>query len=153
TASNWLNKQLDDLGDKTQDLQTKLTDYQRKTGILGTDESHNIIMSKLDELNRQLSLATADRIVKEARYRTALSADPDLVASVAPEGPLVTLRKQEAEINAQYAQLSAKFGPAYPKLVQAQKQLEQVHTAITHEVKNVGSRFENEYKSSLKSEQ
>jgi capsular exopolysaccharide synthesis family protein len=152
-ASDWLNRQLDDLRDKTEELQTKLTDYQKKTGILGTDESHNIIMSKLDELNRQLSLATADRIVKEARYRTAQTADPELIASIVPESPLVVLRRQEAEISAQYAQLSAKFGPAYPKLIQTQKELDQVHAAIAREVKNVGSRLENEYKASLKSEQ
>jgi succinoglycan biosynthesis transport protein ExoP len=152
-ASDWLNKQLDDLRNKTEELQTKLTDYQKKTGILGTDESHNIIMSKLDELNRQLSLGTADRIVKEARYRTALTADPELIASIVPESPLAVLRRQEAEVNARYAQLSAKFGPAYPKLIQTQKELDQIHSAITREVKNVGSRLENEYKASLKSEQ
>jgi len=152
-ASNWLNKQLDDLRDKTEQLQSKLTDYQRQTGILGTDESHNIIMSKLDELNRQLSVATADRIVKEARYRTALTADPELIASVVPEGTLATLRQQEAEISARVAQLSAKFGPAYPRLIQTQKELDQVHSGIIREVRNVGSRLENDYKASLKSEQ
>jgi succinoglycan biosynthesis transport protein ExoP len=152
-ASDWLAKQLDDLKDKTESLQTKLSDYQKKAGILGTDESHNIIMSKLDELNRQQSLAQADRIVKEARYRTALTADPELIATLVPESTLAILHRQDAEITAQYTQLSAKFGSAYPKVQQTQKQLEQVHSSIDHEVKNISKRMENEYQASLKSEQ
>jgi succinoglycan biosynthesis transport protein ExoP len=87
-ASDWLAKQLDDLKDKTESAQTKLGEYQKKTGILGIDESHNIIMSKLDELNRQLSLATADRIIKEAKFCTAQSSDPELIATVIPESTL-----------------------------------------------------------------
>lgn len=152
-ASDWLNKQLDDLRSNTEELQTKLSDYQRKTGILGTDESHNIVMSKLDELNKGLSTATADRIVKEARYRTALTTDPELIASIVPESSLAVLRRQEADITAQYAQLSAKFGPAYPRVIQTQKELDQVHAAIAREVRNLGSRLENEYKASFVSEQ
>jgi succinoglycan biosynthesis transport protein ExoP len=152
-ASDWLAKQLDDLKDKTESLQTNLTDYQKKAGILGTDENHNVIMSKLDELNRQQSLAQADRIVKEARYRTALTADPELISNLVPESTLAILHRQDAEITAQYTQLSAKFGPAYPKVQQTQKQLEQVRASIDHEVKNITKRMETEYQAALKSEQ
>lgn len=152
-ASDWLSKQLDDLKEKTENAQTKLSEYQKKTGILGIDESHNIIMSKLDELNRQLSLATADRIVKEAKYRTAQSSDPELIATVVPESTLVILRKQEADLTAQFTQLSSKYGPAYPRLQQVQKQLDAVHEAIQREVRNISSRFETEYKAAFRSEQ
>ncbi|MGC2742373.1 MAG: polysaccharide biosynthesis tyrosine autokinase [Candidatus Angelobacter sp.] len=152
-ASDWLAKQLDDLKDKTESLQASLTDYQKKAGILGTDENHNVIMSKLDELNRQQSLAQADRIVKEARYRTALTADPELIANLVPESTLAILHRQDAEITAQYTQLAAKFGPAYPKVQQTQKQLDQIHASIDHEVENISKRMETEYQAALKSEQ
>ncbi len=32
--------------------QESLIAYQKKTGILGTDETHNIILDKLEELNK-----------------------------------------------------------------------------------------------------
>ena len=151
-ASDWLAKQLDDLKDKTESAQTKLGEYQKKTGILGIDESHNIIMSKLDELNRQLSLATADRIIKEAKFRTAQSSDPELIATVIPESTLVILRKQEADLTAQYTQLNSKYGPNYPRLQQAQKQLDAIHVQIQREVRNVSSRFETEFMAASRSE-
>ncbi len=41
-TSDWLTKQLDDLKKHAESSQESLIAYQKKTGILGTDETHNI---------------------------------------------------------------------------------------------------------------
>ena len=46
--------------------QEKLVRYQKENGILGIDEKQNIVTSKLDEFNRELTAAEADRIQKES---------------------------------------------------------------------------------------
>src|SRR5450631_338279 len=75
-ASDWLSKQLVDLQMKVETSQEKLVRYQKEHEILGIDEKQNIITSKLDELNRELTSAEFDRMQKEAVYRQTQSNDP-----------------------------------------------------------------------------
>lgn len=152
-ASDWLTKQLDDLKKHAESAQETLTDYQKKTGILGTDETHNIIVDKLEELNKELSAAEGDRILKEAKYRIAMTENPELIANIAPESVLGALYKERAEIRSQYAQMAAKYGAAYPRVVQLQSQLNELDSAIKQEVEKVGETVRAEYQAALKSEQ
>jgi succinoglycan biosynthesis transport protein ExoP len=152
-TSDWLTRQLDDLKRHAADSQEKLTDYQKKTGILGTDETHNIILDKLEDLNKQLSAAEGDRIVKEAKYRIGLTENPELIANIAPESILAALYTQRAEARASYAQLTAKYGPAYPRVIQLQSQLTELDEGIQGEVKKVGETIRAEFEASRKSEE
>src|ERR1700678_3404117 len=80
-ASDWLSKQLVDLQMKVETSQEKLVRYQKEHEILGTDEKTNIITSKLDELNREMTQAESDRMQKEAVYRQTQSNDPVAIAA------------------------------------------------------------------------
>src|SRR5579862_3393763 len=80
-ASDWLSKQLVDLQMKVETSQEKLVRYQKEHEILGTDEKNNIITSKLDELNKEMTVAESDRMQKEAVYRQTQSDDPVAVAA------------------------------------------------------------------------
>jgi succinoglycan biosynthesis transport protein ExoP len=152
-TSDWLTKQLDDLKRHAADSQEKLTDYQKKTGILGTDETHNIILDKLEDLNKQLSTAEGDRIIKEAKYRIGLTENPELIANIVPESILAALYTQRAEARASYAQLTAKYGPAYPRVVQLQSQIAELDEAIQGEVKKIGETIRADFEASRKSEE
>jgi exopolysaccharide transport family protein len=152
-ASDWLTQQLDDLKRKAEDSQKKLADYQQQTGLLGTDEVHNVVMAKLEQMNEQLSTAEGDRIVREAKYRLSLTEDPQLVATIEPESVLSSLRKQQADLRAQLAQMNAKYGPSYPRVIQAKAQLADVEAAVSREVKLIGKQLQNEYLAALRSEQ
>ena len=83
TASDWLKGQLSDLQIKVETSQEKLVRYQKEHEIVGTDEKQNITMSKLDELNKELTAAESERMDKEALYRVVQSGDPDAIASSA----------------------------------------------------------------------
>lgn len=152
-TSDWLTKQLDDLKQHAADAQEKLTDYQKKTGILGTDETHNIILDKLEDLNKQLSVAEGERIVKEAKYRIGMTENPELIANLSPDSVLAALCKQRAEIRGSYAQLTAKYGTSYPRVVQLQAELAELDEALQREIKKVGEAVRADYQAALKSEQ
>jgi succinoglycan biosynthesis transport protein ExoP len=152
-TADWLTKQLDDLKKNAESAQENLIAYQKKTGILGTDETHNIIIDKLGDLNKQLSQAEGDRILKEARFRIAMTENPELIANIAPESVLGALYKQRSEMRAQYAQMAAKYGAAYPRVVQLQSQLNELDSAIGDEITKVGEAVHAEYKTALKSEE
>jgi len=152
-TSDWLTKQLDDLKQRADASQEALIAYQKKVGILGTDETHNIITDKLEELNKELSAAESDRIVKEAKYRIAMTENPELIASISPESVLGALYKDRAEVGSQYAQLTVKYGASYPRVIQLQAQMNELDTSISNEVTKVGDAVHAEYKAALKAEE
>jgi len=144
-VSNWLSAQMDDLKLKANDAQEKLAALQKRRGLIGVDETDNIVTDKLKDLNQQLTAAESDRIVKEARYRIAGSGNPELIASTVPEPTLQVLRSQQAQLRVDYARLSTKFGDGYPKLAELGSQMAQVDSAINTELKNLAERYKNEY--------
>ncbi|ABF41584.1 Protein-tyrosine kinase [Candidatus Koribacter versatilis Ellin345] len=157
-ASDWLSRQLTDLKNDVETSQQRLADYQRETGILGESETNNIVTAKLEDINKQLSAAEANRIVKEAVWRLAKSGDPELISSMAgtslvpgiasssaPLGLLPTLRAQEAQLKADIAQNSERLGPSFPKLVQMRAQLADLQSSIQSELGKISARAENDY--------
>jgi len=151
-VSQWLSRQMDEIRASTTESQKKLADFQRENNLLGTDESENIVTDRLKQLNEELTQAEADRIVKEGRYRLARSGNPELVASVVPGTTLQVLRTQQADLRAQYAQMSAKFGNGYPKVRELQSQLASLEAAINTEGGNIETRLANEYDAAAKAE-
>jgi len=151
-ASEWLSTQLADLEIKVQTSQEKLVEYQKLHGIIGGDEKTNIITAKLDDLNKELTEAEADRILKQSAYQQATSANAASSPS-ATQSPLVAkLRTEELDLQDQLAQLTSQFGPQYPKVQEVTSRLQQVRSAIDHEIKNSGSRAESEYLAALQRE-
>lgn len=153
-ASDWLSRQLEDIKTKSTEAEEKLTEYQKKSGILvwGQNNTTNLVTDSMQELNKALTAAQTDRIVKEARYRVALSGDPKAMADLVPGSPLAVLRTQHADLLNQYAQATAKYGSAYPKVRQLKAQLDQVAAATRVETKNLITRFKDEYEASRRSE-
>ena len=165
-ASDWLSKQLDDLKAQVESSQEKLNNYQKEAGILGTDENHNVVMAKLEQLNQQLSAAEANRITKEAVYQLTKTGNAELVSGMAtstlmmgqsmpggsPLSLIQNLRAQQAQLKEQYAQASKKYGAAYPKLIQMRSQMEQLEADIQSEIDKVAARAQNDYKAAKTAE-
>ena len=152
-TSDWLTKQLEDVRKNAEIAQEKVISYQQKTGLYGADESHNIVIDRLELLNKALSEAEGDRIVKEAKYRIAMTENPDLIANIAPESLLGALYKQRAESRSEYAQLAAKYGASYPRVIQLQSQLHELDSSIAEEITKVSETLRAEYRAALRSEQ
>ncbi|MGH9540138.1 MAG: GumC family protein [Terriglobales bacterium] len=162
-ASDWLSKQLVDLEMKVQTSQEKLVLYQKQHEILGIDEKQNIITSKLDELNKELTAAESDRMGKESVYRLVESGDPDTAAAAAVSAGasggasggsslMEKMREQQADLKIQVAQLTTQFGNSYPKVMQLNNQLKEVDAQLQTEMTKVVSRVRSGYLASLQHE-
>jgi succinoglycan biosynthesis transport protein ExoP len=150
--SQWLSRQMDEIRVSTSAAQEQLADFQKQHNLLGTDENDNVVTNRLKQLNEELTQAEADRIVKEGRYRMARAGNPVLMDSAVPNTTLQVLRTQQAELQAQYAQLSSQFGGGYPKLRELQAQIADVKTAIEREGGNIGTRLANDYNAAATAE-
>ncbi len=163
-ASNWLTAQLDDLRKQTERLQAKAILLQRDTGMFGDDESHNIVLTRLEGLNEALAAAESNRILKEAVYRVARSGDPELIsglggnsgagaASMANSLSLIqSLRAQESTVRAELDQDKVRYGSAYPRVAEIQAELSGIEKSIQSEVHRIGERARTDYEIALRAE-
>lgn len=147
--SEFLADQLKELQAKVEESQKKLVDYQKENGIFGLDEKQNIVTAKLDDLNRALTAAEADRVRKEVDYRLALSGQPELIANLGPDNLITRLRAQQADLESQMAQASVQLGSAHPKITELSKQLGQARESANAEVKRIGDYITYEYQGAV----
>jgi polysaccharide biosynthesis transport protein len=155
-ASNWLAGQLSDLKKETESLQAKAIRLQRATGMFGDDESHNIVLSRLEALNQTLAAAESNRILKEAIYRTAQGGDPELISGLSGNAAqstgvqnslalIQTLRAQETSVKAEIALDQDRYGGRYPKMMELRSELSDVENSIAQEVHRLGERARTDY--------
>lgn len=154
-VSKWLVGQLDDLKSQVEHDQAQLVDLQGKLGVLGLDQrtSAYLLADSLQGITKASGEATVSRIVAEARLRVLQDSDPNLIENeqtlltgqTAPQaGLLQTLRSSQAEAEAEYANLAAKYGSKYPDVRQAKAKLD----ALTSQVKLEQNRIINQAKTS-----
>ncbi|MGA2077572.1 MAG: polysaccharide biosynthesis tyrosine autokinase [Terriglobia bacterium] len=165
-ASGWLSEQLADLKNQVEMSQQRMVDYEREAGIFGTDESHNIVMTHLEDISKQLTDAESNRILAQAVWQLAQAGSPELVSGLVGNSTTMTspttmtmtltliqtLRSQEAQLKADYAQASTKYGSAYPRLIQMQNQIKDLDGSIKAQVENLAARAENDYQAALQTE-
>lgn len=151
-TSDWLSGQLAQIKSEVEKSESKLSQFQKQTGIFGTDENDNLVLSKLDDLSKELTDAEADRITKEAQYRVAQSGNPELIGTIVPDSVLPVLRGQEADLKNQLAQASSEYGPHYPAVIQLKDQLDQVEKSLQKEIANIQERFRSDYEVSATTE-
>jgi capsular exopolysaccharide synthesis family protein len=164
-VSDWLTEQLDGLKRQVESSQEKLVQYQKQAGILGTDETHNIIMTRLEQVDERLLSAESNRILAQTVWQLARSGNPELISGLgtpvvgvaSPGAPnalalIGNLRLQQAQLKAEYAQATAKYGSAYPRLVQLKQEMRELDESIAAEVQNLASRAQNDYAAAKETE-
>ena len=166
-ASGWLGNQLNELRKQSEDLQAKVVDLQRDSGVFafgqtdgqGHEQVFTPALDQLQQATSQLEQAQSARIMKGALYQVVKNGDPELISGLAGNGMLsgasagVTgsltllqrLRSEEAQTQAKLNELSAKFGPGYPKLAELQSNLDSTQKSIHDEAARIAARVQNDY--------
>jgi succinoglycan biosynthesis transport protein ExoP len=141
----WLSSQMDDLKSHVEVAQAKLTDFEEANEVVETPGASNSILDRLRFLSDRLSTAQSDTIMKEAQLRAARGRSASELATVFPNPKLSTLQAAQGTLAAQYTQLSSKFGPNYPPLVDLGKQMRQMEMNIGQEAQSVLERLNADY--------
>jgi capsular exopolysaccharide synthesis family protein len=148
-VSEWLASQLHGLQVRAEEAQAKKVRLQTETGLFGDDDQHNVILTRLDELNAGLIKAEQDRTLAEALDHVTSTGDPDLIealgssSSAASSGTggslalLQQLRARQSETQAQLSQTEERFGPNYPQVLEQQAQLRSVQRSVTDETRRI----------------
>jgi polysaccharide biosynthesis transport protein len=157
-SSGWLSKQLGDLKTDLENSEQKLVDYQKQAGILGTDETHNIVMSRLEDVNKELTVSESNRILSQTIAQLVRNGNPELISgltnptisqasSISKDAltPLANLRDQKRLLDLQYAEAATKYGSAYPKLVELQNQRKEMDVALHDEIERLAETAQNDF--------
>jgi capsular exopolysaccharide synthesis family protein len=152
-ASNWLANQLDELKAKVERSEDARIAYERTNQIWTIDENQDVSTQKLADLNRELTSAQADRIGKEAIYRSAQSGNYDAIPAVRLSGVIQDLAGQQGTLRAEYAEALSQYGPKFPKVVRLREQMQELSDVVTREKINIANQVEAEYRNARQREQ
>jgi polysaccharide biosynthesis transport protein len=165
-ATTWLSSQLADLRNKTLELQAEEVKLQQEAGVFalgqvdkdGRDQVYNPTVEKLQMATQAEAEAQSNRILKGAINEVVKSGNAELISGLAGNTAnggssavntslnlIQNLRLQEATLQGQLQELSAKFGPTYPKITEVRSNLNAVQAAIRAEVGRVAGRAHNDF--------
>jgi capsular exopolysaccharide synthesis family protein len=143
-ATSWMEQQLDELKAKVEKSQQALVDYQRQNSIVNLSEKETVGEQRLSDLSKELTAAQGDRLQKESQYQVAQTADAPM-AILAQDELLQTLNEKSAELQTQYAEARAQYGPNFPKVLRLQEQRDEVQRLIERERQRIVERMRNDY--------
>jgi succinoglycan biosynthesis transport protein ExoP len=174
-ATTWLSSQLAELRNKTLELQAQEVKLQQEAGIFslgqtdkdGHDQVYNPSVDKLQMATQAATQAQQNRILKGAIDEVARSGNAELISGLAGNSVsggsaaamgttlnlIQNLRLQEATLEGQLQELSAKFGPSYPKIAELRSNLNAVQASIRTEVARVAGRAHNDFMIAQQAEQ
>ena len=111
----FLQARLGELKERLQQSEAALAEYRWQKGILATDEKkENVVVEQLDDLNKQLSKAEAERLAAEADLRTVEKQGVEALPDLAKNTTFHELQVQLAMADGEYARMAAQFKPNYP---------------------------------------
>jgi polysaccharide export outer membrane protein len=171
--SSWLEGQLQEMKSRMDRDRQRLTAFESEHGIVSTpavsasagqpEPEHNSVLLEIDELGRQLVAASADRILREAEFRSASQGDPEVVIASDPSlqaqganfatATLGQLRARRADFQQEQAQLSAEHGPNFPRVVEIQHLLQEIDKQKQAEDAKLVAQFQIAFRTAADREQ
>lgn len=172
-ASSWLDRQLQDLKARVDAGETRLAEFETVHGIVATPQTtangepgetqHSPAALEIDELSSQLVAATTDRILAEAEYRAAAQGDPERVIAADPHltsetggfatAALQQIHARRSDLEQEAAQLSAEHGPNFPRVVEIDRQLQDLDRQKQEEDAKLLDRFHSNWQTAADREQ
>jgi polysaccharide biosynthesis transport protein len=140
-ATAWLSDRIGELAIQVQEAEAAVQEYKAENNLTATANGTPLVNQQMEDINSQLAIARSDLAEKEARYTRVIqlqkSGHAEDISQVV-QSPLITqLRTQETELLRQEADLTSKYGPRHPKILDLQSQKRNLEAKIAEEVQRV----------------
>ena len=150
--SGWMEQEVESLKANVEKSQQDLVSYEQQNQIVDTGDKQNVLEQMLSDQSRDLTTAMSERIQKESLYRQAMANRAQL-ASLVQDQLLEKLEERAAELNQQYTQTVAQYGPNFPNAKRLELQVAENQGQITHERERIINRIGSDYQAAYKREQ
>lgn len=150
-AAEWFEKQQQDLRNRVEQAQRKLSAYQQNKNITATDERLDVETARLAELTSQIVAAQAQTYDMESRQRqmeemlakgTSMEALPEVLVNGFIQSLKAELLREEAKL----ADLSEKLGTNHPQYQRAVAEVKNLREKLNKEMVSITSGIKNNAK-------
>lgn len=133
-----LAEQIKNLQNDIKEKRQLLQDFssEKQVILIGAGNT-SIVASKLEDINRDLSAATSDRIAKEVAYRDLLNHGKYAQPEVRNNPIIIGLKEQYTALERQYSEKTSLFLPDYPVMQSLRKQMDDINVAIEKEASDI----------------
>ncbi len=147
-GSGWYETQVEASRRKLEDAQTRLSEFQQRAGIVGTEQVDHEI-ARLRELSLQLAQVQAQTTDSQSRRGAA----SETVAEVM-QSPLVNALKADlARAEARLQESAATLGPRHPQLLRLQAERDALQGRLAAETRRIAGGIEASYRAGRSREQ
>lgn len=151
-TAEWLTNHLNQMKSQLETSEAQLQDYAQTAGLSYTSDKESLADDRLKEIQDELSKAQADRIDSEAKYEQAEGKPADSLPEILADPTMRDERQKLADLQTQYAELSATLTPAHYKVRQVHAQIDELQAQIQKERADVLGRIRNEYSAAIRRE-
>jgi polysaccharide biosynthesis transport protein len=152
-ASSFLASQIETVKQEIQDKEAQLQAYGRRTDIVTLDPASNVILQRLEALNRDYIAAVSERITREARNNEIANAVPEVVAAAVPGSLVAQLTAEQAKLERDYANKLATYKPEWPAMQELKAQIDKNRQAVLEAVGKARESARSDYQTALRREQ
>lgn len=146
-ANEWLSRRLGELRQQVQDSERAVEIFRSEQGL---ESSSGVTVSEqqMSELNAQLILARTGLAEARAKYDRARQirssgGSIESMADVVQSGTISQLRQKQAELARELANLSSRYGPRHPEVVNAEAQRRDIESQIGSEITRIIGSLQN----------
>jgi capsular exopolysaccharide synthesis family protein len=147
----FLKSQASELEGRVADAERGLAVYAEQNSIITLESNESLVVKQMAELNRMITEATSRRVKSEAELKEA-KGGAGVNSSVLDDESIRTLRTQLKESEAEYAMLSQKFQPSYPKMQQLKARIDDLRKSLNSERKDAVAALDAQYNSDMGAE-
>jgi hypothetical protein len=152
-ARDFLDSKNSDLKKKLENSEIALNRFRQEHGVVSMEKGENIVVDRLVELNRQLTLARAQRIEAESLYRSVDNKPAQYLAQVVTQGLIPSLRANLQGLEGERVKLSSTFKPDHPRMIELNQQIAEARRSLNGEISNVVRGIEENYRAARTKEQ
>jgi capsular exopolysaccharide synthesis family protein len=147
-ANSWIEDQLSDLRVELNEAESLVEAYRSASGLFATGAT-TLNEQQMTDLNAQLIVQRADLAEREARLASirslAQSGGSADVSGEALQSPVINeLRRQQAEINREKADLENRYLPNHPEIQRINREFANTNAQIETEIRRIVSNLESE---------
>ena len=133
-TTDWLQARTDDLARQLQAQNEDMQRFKARNGIADAGPGGSLADQQMLGISTQILQARSDLAQKTAAQQSLAGGDPASTSEVVASPLITQLRTQEATLAQQEADLTSRYGPLHPKLVEVQAQRHDLEQKIAQAV-------------------
>jgi polysaccharide biosynthesis transport protein len=138
-----------------QDRERRMAEYRENQNANSLDESQNIVISRLNQVNDAVTRARSARIQREAQYKQVMEADTKERGSLTAisANPLVqNARARLTELERERVRLLERYGERHPDVQKINSQIADAQRQVDVEIDRTVQAIRNDYQAALAEE-